>query len=91
MTLQVILIKYDSYLSNHLFNMFMAMMVSVNFGFLKKIAQNGQFSLEKAIEAYNVIFRISSHRHFCLEFNKESKKYMFFNFFQFFFFGEKIN
>ena len=29
------------------------------------------FYFQQAPEAYNIIFRLNSHRHFCLEFNKD--------------------
>ena len=38
------------------------------------------FHFKQVLEADSIIFRLRSHRNFCLEFNKESKHY-FLNFF----------
>ena len=71
---------------SQLFEIFMIVMVYVNLIFLKKNfwPKMANFHFWQALEAYNVIFRLSCHWHFCSQFNKQSKKY-FFNFFEFIF------
>ena len=56
----------------------MTVMVSVNLNFLKKmLAKNGQFSLLTGPRGLQCDFRLRSHKNVCLEFNKESKNYIF--------------